>query len=108
MELTLKRLLPRKFIDWHGMYMIQGDPEERWRVCRVIDVSSLGAGLELVDVTPEETAGQSIILAANLCGEIRHCLTAKTDGLRVGIEFVDLTQAKQTYLTSLVALQAYW
>ena len=108
MEPRLKRLLPRKFIDWQGKYMIEDDPDERWRDCRVIDVSTFGAGLELVDVTPDNTAGRNIILADNLRGEVRHTLPAKSDGTRVGIEFVDLTEAEQDYLTSLVNLQATW
>ncbi|HXQ59327.1 MAG TPA: PilZ domain-containing protein [Acidimicrobiales bacterium] len=108
MELKLKRLLPRNFIDWRGQYMIEDDPEASWRECRVIDVSTFGAGLELVDATPDETAGRSIVLADNLRGEVRHAIPAKSNGVRVGIEFVDLTEAEQTYLTSLVQLQAAW
>jgi hypothetical protein len=108
MELRLKRLLPRKFIDWQGKYMIGGDPDGRWRDCRVVDVSKFGAGLQLIDVPADTTAGRSIILADNLRGEVRHSLPAKIEGVRVGIEFVGLTEAEQNYLTSLVALQAVW
>jgi hypothetical protein len=108
MELRLKRLLPRKFIDWQGKYMIEDDPDAGWRDCRVIDVSKFGAGLELVDATAEETAGRHIILADNLRGEVRHSFPGKSEGVRVGIEFVDLTEAEMTFLTSLVMLQAVW
>jgi hypothetical protein len=108
MELRLKRLLPRKFIDWQGKYMIENDPDECWRDCRVIDVTTFGAGLELVDVTLDKTAGRSIILSDNLRGQVRHTLPAKNDGIRVGIEFVNLTEIEQSYLTSLANLQAVW
>jgi hypothetical protein len=108
MELRLKRHLPRKFVGWPGKYMIEDDPDGRWRDCRVVDVTKFGAGLELVDATPDEAAGRNIILADNLRGEVRHSVPARTDGLRVGIEFVDLTEAEQAFLTSLVELQAVW
>jgi hypothetical protein len=108
MELRLRRLLPRQFTDWHGRYMIEGDPDERWRPCRVVDVSTLGAGLELFDVTPDEMAGQSIILSVDLRGEVKHAVEARSDGLRVGIQFDDLTEAESTYVKSLVRLQAHW
>lgn len=108
MELRLRRLLPRQFTDWHGRYMIEGDPHERWRECRVVDVSTLGAGLELFDVTPEEMSGQSIILSVDLRGEVKHAVADRADGLRVGIQFEDLTEAETTYVKSLVKLQALW
>lgn len=108
MVLSLKRLLPRKFIGWQGKYMIEDDPAATWRDCRIVDVSKFGAGLELVGATPDETAGRNIILADNLRGEVRHCVAANSEGLRVGIEFVGLTESDQTYLNSLVKLQAVW
>jgi hypothetical protein len=88
--------------------MIEGDPEERWRQCRVVDVSTLGAGLELFDVTPDEMAGQTIILSVDLRGEVKHAVADRSDGLRVGIQFEDLTDAESTYVKSLVRLQALW
>jgi hypothetical protein len=108
MELRLKRLLPRQFADWHGRYMIEDDPNECWRPCRVVDVSTLGAGLELFDVTAEEMAGKSIILSVDLKGEVKHTVAAREDGLRVGIQFEDLTSTESDYVKSLVKLQAHW
>jgi hypothetical protein len=108
MEIKLRRLLPRQFADWHGKYMIEGDPEERWRECRVVDMSSAGAGIELLDVSPEETKGRRIALAVHLSGEVRHAKPGREDSLRVGIQFVDLTEAERTYLESLAHLRALW
>ncbi len=54
MELMLRRLLPRQFTDWNGRYRIEGDPDGVWRPCRVVDVSTLGAGLELYGTSPDE------------------------------------------------------
>jgi hypothetical protein len=103
-----RRLLPRQFTDWRGRYMIEDDPEGRWRMCRVVDVSSAGAGLELFDATPEETCGRRILLAVQLQGEVRNAEALTSDSLRVGIQFVDLTPAERKYLESLADLQAVW
>ena len=108
MELRLRRLLPRQFTDWHGRYMIEGDPDEFWRPCRVVDVSTLGAGLELFDTTPDEMAEQRIILSVDLRGEVKHAMAASPDGIRVGIQFEDLSANERAYIRSLVRLQALW
>jgi hypothetical protein len=108
MELRLRRLLPRQFTDWHGRYMIEDDPNELWRPCRVVDVSTLGAGLELFDTSAEEMSERSIILSVDLKGEVKHAVASRTDGIRVGIQFEDLTDLESDYVRSLVKLQALW
>jgi len=108
MELRLRRLLPRQFADWHGRYRIEDDPEQRWRPCRVVDVTSLGAGLELFDTTEEEMDGRSIVLSVDLRGEVRHAVAGRRDGVRVGIQFEDLTEAETAYVRSLGTLEAHW
>ncbi len=88
--------------------MIEGDPDERWRDCRIVDMSSAGAGLELLDASHEETAGRNIIIALQFRGEVRHALPSRTEGIRSGVRFVDLTEEHQIYLQSLTELQAVW
>lgn len=104
----IRRRLPRQFTDWQGQALIEGDPERRWNNCRVIDISSAGAGLELVGAEPRVSSGDRIIVAVQLCGEVRSCIAAKNDRTRIGIEFVDLTEAERLYLDSLAELQAVW
>ena len=43
----IRRLVPRQFTDWRGKCMFEDDPGQRWRDCRVLDVSSAGAGLTI-------------------------------------------------------------
>lgn len=104
----LQTLLPRHFTDWRGKYMIEGDPEGRWRDCRIVDMSSAGAGLELLDAKPEETAGKSIIIAMQFRGEVRHAEPTRNKRLRTGVQFVDLTDEHRVYLQSLAELEAVW
>jgi hypothetical protein len=98
----LKRLLPRQFADWRGWYMIEGDPAQRWRECRVVDISTAGAGLELLDAKPDETEGRRIILAVQLHAEVRHVHQNEENGVRVGTQFVGLSDAERAYIQSLV------
>ena len=104
----LRRLLPRQFADWRGWYMIEGDPKQRWRECRVADISSAGAGLELRDATPEEIDGRRIILAVQLTAEVRYTREGNDDQLRVGTQFVDLSDAERAYISSLVDSGTRW
>jgi len=54
-EMTeLRRRLPRQFADWRGKYAFEGESEESWHDCRVIDISTSGAGLELLDAPEHE------------------------------------------------------
>jgi len=104
----LRRFLPRQFADWSGSYLVDSDPDLRWRDCRVIDISSAGAGIELVDAPPEMAVGHRIVVAVHLQGEIRNT-TPKTKGLlRVGTQFVNLTHAERSYLESQEGLAVHW
>lgn len=104
----LRRLLPRQFADWRGWYMIEGDPAQRWRECRVRDITSAGAGLELRDSTSEETRGRRIILAIQLTAEVRYAHENSEEGVRAGAQFVDLSEAERAYIASLVESGDRW
>jgi hypothetical protein len=104
----IRRRLPRQFTDWRGGYLVEDDRDDRWRGCRVIDISTAGAGLELLETSAAEVGGHQIVLAVLLQGELRNMGPGKNGGLRVGIEFTDLTGPERAYLDSLTQLQALW
>jgi len=104
----LRRFLPRQFADWSGNYLIEDDHERRWRDCRVIDISSAGAGMELVDAPCEAAEGSHILIAVHLRGEIRHTGPPRGDRLRIGTQFVDLTEAQRNYVASFTDVEARW
>jgi len=104
----LRRFLPRQFVDWSGTYLVEGDAERRWRDCRVIDVSTAGIGLDLLDAPPEAAEGHRIFVGLHLQAEIRDLRPANDDHLRVGAQFVNLTDAERAYLDSLTGLDARW
>lgn len=105
----LRRSIPRQVTDWRGKYMIEGDVEEHWRDCRVLDISSAGAGLELLETTAEETEGRNIVLAVHLKATVRNATNGNAgDRVRVGAQFVDLSTPELDYIKSLATVGARW
>ena len=66
----LRRFIPRQFADWDGTYLVVDDPEQRFRDCRVVDISSAGAGIELLDAPPQITEGNRLFVVVHLQAEI--------------------------------------
>lgn len=106
--MQLRRFLPRQFADWEGTYLVEEDADRRWRACRVVDISSAGAGIHVVGACPEVAAGNHLLLRVHLRAEIRHAAPGGAEGVRIGAQFVDLTDAERTYLASVSKLDARW
>ena|GEM_PF-1118308 len=104
----MRRLVPRMFADWKGTYRIEDESEDLWRDCRVTDISSAGAGLELSDASLEVTEGRIIVLNLQLKAELRHGHDKSSGFRHVGVRFVDLTEDLNAYLASMEALGARW
>ena len=104
----LRRMLPRQFADWTAKYAFEGGADESWHDCTVVDISSAGAGLELLDADPKEAVGRHIILAVHLRGELRNAVPGRYDAVRAGVQFLGLSRAEHEYLDSLAVLQAKW
>jgi c-di-GMP-binding flagellar brake protein YcgR len=79
--------------------------------CRVLDVSSTGAGLELCGPCPIQGIGEHILVrldpsndqAGNceLRGHVRNLTASKFGFVRVGVEFVMLRDEDREFLRSL-------
>ncbi len=104
----LRRVLPRQLTDWEGRYMIEGEPDAPWRACRVVDISSAGAGMELLGVTADEAEGRHLLVAVHLRAAVKNTGPRRDGTLRVGTQFVDLTEPAASYIASLTRLGAYW
>src|ERR1700722_105287 len=92
-----RRAVPRQPADWFGFYRFDDADNEPTRCCRVLDISPLGAGLELFATAPDENLGGLITVTVELHGNTRNVvLDADTHTARVGIEFdVPSPDAKQ-------------
>lgn len=107
-EPELRRLIPRQFVGWKGRYLVDGAVVQTWRDCRFLDISSAGAGLELMESTAAEVESKRIVVSLELIGDIRHAEEKGNRRIGVGIEFVELTEAEKAYIASLKRLNARW
>ena len=94
MELRLRRLLPRQFTDWHGRYMVEGDPDEAGGRAGSSTCRHWVPGSSSSTPPPRRWTGGASSCPSTCEGEVRHAVSDKGDGLRVGIQFVDLTEAE--------------
>jgi hypothetical protein len=90
----LRRAAPRQSTDWSAMYRFDSDQSETWRTCRILDISPMGAGLQLYDVLPGELLDGNVTISFELRGIGRNLIRAD-DGTtaRFGIEFPEYTEA---------------
>ena len=116
----------RESAGWLGRYVPVETPGRDWSRCRVLDVSTGGAGLELLG--PDDQAGdqagaqpgarvgdrvvvdlqlvRSNMARVTLTGEVRH-VTRIPLGVRVGVKFVEVGELERALLDRLVARQKH-
>ena len=75
-----------------------------WHDCRVVDISMLGVGITFDHPNPAELSGRLITVNlpgggtcvnVRLQGEIKNAIATMNRGLRVGIEFIGLSETEQ-------------
>jgi PilZ domain len=109
-----RRRVPRQDVGWPGRYRIEGVSHGRWRACRVIDLSPLGARLELSGVVPREVIGRHVAIeiqtpegssvSVRVAGAVRNVGPGSDGRLRIGIEFVSLSVEEQCVLDALAMM----
>jgi hypothetical protein len=109
------RAAERQPVGWPGRYRLDDGPFQVWGDCRVLDVSAFGAGFEifgaeielfgsprrLVDtrrLTVEVTSADGGGTGVHLRGEIRNAAPGDHGGVRVGVEFTELTLLEREIL----------
>jgi hypothetical protein len=133
-----RRRVPRQEADWPGRYRFEcergaghgavdgdgeagdGDGEDpaKWGRCRVIDISVIGAGIEIFGAAPSAVVGRKLIVevetpagasvSIRMVGEVRNSSPGSQGGARVGIEFVDLSRTERSILEALERMQVVW
>ncbi|HAM02715.1 MAG TPA: hypothetical protein DCQ30_10910 [Acidimicrobiaceae bacterium] len=103
---------------WPGKYTIDDDPLAGWHECRLLDISVLGLGLELfgpvhpnlVDrplvVHVDVAGGQALSL--RFAGTVRNLIPGRFGGVRVGVEFTDLSDGERSALAVMEHLNLSW
>lgn len=107
MDDQMKRLHPRQYTDWSAEFALKSRPGE-WRPCRVVDISSAGAGVHLEEVDAAEVEGQEIVVRLVLQGVVRHSTDVGNGSTKAGMEFTDFTEQMRVYLASFSSLQIHW
>ena len=117
MELRRRRV-PRQEAGWIGKCIVDDDPEAAWFECRVIDVSIIGAGVEVFGIQHHSLVGRRLAVevgapsgasvSVRFVGEIKNAGTVPQGGLRIGMEFVGLSESERSILNMLEQMQVGW
>jgi hypothetical protein len=96
------RRMDRQAASWAGTCRVAGEPASSWHECCVVDISTLGLALTFENPAPSELrAGRMIFLdfsadggavSVRLEGEIRNVAPAIHGGIRVGVEFIRVSE----------------
>lgn len=117
-EEICRRRVPRVSTDaWPARYIDQDNPGLGVRECRVIDLSLLGVGLEVLGVIAEDVVGHRVEIYVNpregcvslrLVGRVKNVSQGRLGGTRVGVEFEGLSETEQDILKVLELPRMVW
>jgi PilZ domain len=99
-----RRRLHRQPAGWAASYQLAGEHAAGWSDCRVVDISMLGLGITFDHPDPSELTGRLIsvnlpgdggCVNVRLEGQIKNASVTMTRDIRVGIEFICLSETEQ-------------
>lgn len=115
-EIQRRRRVPRQSVTWAGKCQIN-DEVGGWTECEVVDISVIGVGVEVPSEGDTGRIGQTITVevqtpagaavSIRLVGEIRNVVPV-TERIRIGIEFVDLSETERSILDALERMRIVW
>jgi hypothetical protein len=105
----LRRAVPRQPADWCGFFRFDDAESDAWRCCRVVDISPLGAGLELFGVVDEDHMDGPITVSIELRGTPRNMTNdAGARSARVDVQFAEPSEAAKRYMKMLNGVRSRW
>jgi hypothetical protein len=99
-----RRRVHRQPAGWAASYRLGDDPVGAWHDCRVVDISMLGLGITFEYPSPAELSGRLVSVNlpgdgssvnVRLEGEIKSATATMSRDVRVGIEFIELSESEQ-------------
>jgi PilZ domain-containing protein len=112
-NMGFRRRVRRQPADWIGICHIDGEFADEPRACRVLDVSELGMGIALDHPSGStlighhiavETHAEGATVIVRLEGAVRNAVPIDDHSVRIGIEFVGLTELEESVVKALGVL----
>src|SRR5579862_3241162 len=113
-----RRRMPRQIAGWAGRYRFNGAAEADWAPCTVLDISFIGAAIEVAGTLANEVVGQVVgvevdtpaggAMRLSLHGVCRAVSAGPTGGTRIGFEFTELSETEVSILDALSHMQVFW
>ena len=105
----LRRAVPRQPADWVGFYRFDDVRNEHWRACRILDISPLGAGVEIFDIQRDAPLEGALSLSLELRGVPRNVILDEDQrSARLGVEFPEVTETAKEYLRRMNGSRTGW
>jgi hypothetical protein len=107
--IPLRRRVPRQLAGWSGVCVLNAEPENERRECRVVDISMLGLGLLLRHPSPSRLVGGRVTVDVSaiedrvnirLEGIVRYAAVTPAGDVRVGVEFDDQEDTQSYCITT--------
>jgi hypothetical protein len=116
--MSTRRRLPRQPADWPGRYHFEDVPDVLDNSCCVVDISRMGAGVEIFGDSPIDPIGRRVSIDVegpsngsiwiHMEGLVRNASSGPVGGVRIGIEFVGLSEVELAILDALEQMQVAW
>jgi c-di-GMP-binding flagellar brake protein YcgR len=116
--MEFRRRVPRTIVDsWTAWYIDQDDSDSAWKECRVMDISLIGVGLQLLGVQSDLIGHQLVVqvqapvgesVTLRLKGRVVNLGDYPQDMTRAGLEFVGLAEMERSILGVLEQMQVAW
>ncbi len=113
-----RRRVPRQAAGWQGQCAVGTDPDLGWEDCRVVDISVLGAAVLVGDAPMSDLAGKTLTVrvapltggsvSLTFVGAVRNVTARVGTGMRIGIEFVGLSEMERSIMNALEVMEAVW
>jgi len=113
-----RRRLPREVAGWPGKFRFETGPAHAMGDCRILDLSLIGAGLELFGTLPGDILGRTILvevetpagasITLRFAGVARNVNEGQDGGTRVGIEFTNLSETERSIMDVMGHMRIVW
>jgi c-di-GMP-binding flagellar brake protein YcgR len=117
--MEFRRRVPRTSTDgWPARYIDEDDSDSGWKQCRVVDISLIGVGLELLGGVRNDLIGHQLVVQVQapvgesvtlrLKGRVVNLGEHSQDVTRAGLEFVGLAEMERSILKVLEQMKVAW